>query len=305
MANFATPFASTGPRRNPTSDERANGFPCGAADQTLFNGMFHRLEAEIGNVITYAGLTPTDASFAQLRDAIVALISAATGGGETDDYILLSQAVSRLPFFPAVVSADGRINLTAPVTGTVRVPGNVDILHRGINLITTEETDFNTLASRTYHVRWNPEDGLVIKDLSDGTYNPTAASEASAVFDSTFDDMLIARVTTNSSNVATITGLANLSELFAEGNKQINPGDTAWQNAGTLDGITSYLPETLNWARTPRAWMRGGLNLTVEAGSAGGEVNMGVRVIDRYQLGVFWQRNTTPGGTYILWHAEA
>ena len=70
MADFATPFASQAGRRTPTADEKVNGFPCGPADQTLFNGLFHRLESEIGNVISYAGLTGSDADYAQLRSRL-------------------------------------------------------------------------------------------------------------------------------------------------------------------------------------------------------------------------------------------
>lgn len=214
MANFEVPFSNTGPRRSPTADEKANGFPCGAADQTLFNGMFHRLEAELGNLISFAGLTPTDADFTQVRKAVEALISAATGGGATADYVLLSQVMSRMPLFPEVQSTDGRINLTAPATGTVRVPGGVNILHRGLNLVTTVQTDFATVVSRTYHVRWNPTDGLSLKWLGDAGYNPGGLAEDNVAFDSTFDDMLIARVVTNSSNIATFTLLANKDRVF-------------------------------------------------------------------------------------------
>lgn len=304
MANFDIPFASTGPRRSPTSDEKANGFPCGAADQTLFNGMFHRLEAEVGGVISYAGLTPTDADYAQLRKAIVLLIAAATGGGETTDYLLISQASSRLPIFPEVMSTDGKINFTAPVTGTVRLPGGVDIMHRGINVVTSVQTDFATIASRTYHIRWNPTDGFELLHTANAIYNPEGLAETDPFFDSTYDDILLARVVTNAGNIATITPLANKAKLFAQGIKTFNPSDTAWQPVGTIDAITSYLTETIDWARTPRAWMSGGLNLTVEVGTGGGEVNMGVRTLSRYQIAPFWQRNSTPGGTHIAWMAE-
>ena len=208
MANFSTPFGNNSGRRLPTADEKVNGFPCGPADQTLFNGLFHRLESELGNLITHAGLTGSDADYSQVRKAIEALISAATGGGDVSNYLLMTQARTRLPIYPEVVSTDGKINISAPATGTVRVPGNVDLVHRGIFTVTSAETDFTTQANKTYHVRWNPTDGFTLNDLSSATYNPSAAAETSTVFDSTFDDMLLSRVVTNSSNVATFTKLS-------------------------------------------------------------------------------------------------
>jgi hypothetical protein len=243
MANFATPFAQTGPRRNPSSDERANGFPCGPADQTLFNGLFHRIESELNNVITYAGLTPTDADFSQVRQAIQVLIDAATGGGDTETYLTMSQAAARLPIFPEVTTADGRINITSPGAGTVRVPGGVGLRHRGIMLYNTAETDIVTVASRTYHLRWNPTDGFSLKWLGDAGYNPGSLAETDPSFDSTYDDMLLARVATNSSNVATITTLSNLVKMTNTASRDPSVGD-----AGADGVLTTF---NYNFARTP------------------------------------------------------
>lgn len=249
MANFTPPFSTTGPRRNPTSDEKANGFACGPADQLLFNGLFHRIESELNEIITYAGLTPTDGQLNQVRQAIQAMIAAATGGGEPEDYLLINQAAARLPFYPEVISSDGRINLTSPAGGTVRIPAGVNFLHRGIALKTTVQSDFATVNSRTYHVRWSESGGYVMRNLSDNAYNPDARAETDPLFDSTFDDMLIARVVTNSSNVATITNLANKDRLFAQFAKASI--ESATGSAGGWS-ILPWLTGVVDWARTPK-----------------------------------------------------
>lgn len=245
MANFATPFASSGPRRNPTSDERANGFPCGPADQTLFNGLFHRIESELANVITAAGLTPTDASFNQVQQAIAALIDAATGSGETENYLLMSQAIARLPIMPEVLSADGRINITSPANGTVRLPGGVNFLHRGINTQVTNQADFPTVSNRTYHLRWNPTDGFALKNVGDSGYNPDGLDETDAVFDTTYDDMLVARVVTNSVNAPTITKLANKTRLTFSGVK--DGAAHVFTSGSGNDGVRYSHTFTHNW----------------------------------------------------------
>ena len=55
--------------------------------------------------------------------------------------------------------------------------------------------------------------GFALKDLGDVAYNPAALAEDNPAFDSTYDDMLVARIVTDASNVATITNLANKDAL--------------------------------------------------------------------------------------------
>lgn len=248
MADFSTPFGSVGGNtRLPTEDERDDGFPCGPADRALFNGLFRRIEAELGAIVNEAEITPSDSDDTTVLQAILALIDAATGGGTADNYVLMSQARARLPFYPDVQHSDGHLNVTSPSTGQVRVPAGRVFSHRGIYSVTTIEEDFATLSNKTYHLRWNPTDGFSLNDLTDSGYNPTALAETNAAFDTTFDDMLVARVVTNSSNVATITNLLNRARLVSQ---------TTWRGAldheissswGTITGTAV----SLNWARAP------------------------------------------------------
>lgn len=243
------PFASDGGvARSPTTDEQAGGFPCGAADQELFNRLHQGVQAEFKAVLDAGGITGIEEDDTGLLQAIMALISAATGGGDTSEYILFTQAQNRFPIFPEVTTNNGIIIVTTPATGTVRVPAGASILHRGIGLYTSALTDFATTANKTYHVRWNRTDGFSLKDLADVTYNPAVLDEADESFDSTFDDMLVARVVTNSSNVATVTNLQNKASLdinvTLEGQNLRNANN---QFEKVLDFEAEF-----NWARTPR-----------------------------------------------------
>ena len=247
MANFNIPFGRDAERRVPTSDERQNGFPCGDLSQALFNGLFHRIESELGEVISGAGLTPTDTDFTQLRQAIQALIDASIGSGDTENFLLLSQASSRLPIFPEMLTSDGRINVTSPATGTIRLPGGISFMHRGISPLVTVQTDFVTTVNNIYHLRWSVSDGFQLRSLNDNSYNPAGLPETHQVFDTTYDDMLISRVITNSSNVATITNLANLPVLtdrdFIQGDDIRSPG---------VNAANFRFQRNWNWARTPK-----------------------------------------------------
>ncbi|MBX5094884.1 hypothetical protein HJB54_05155 [Rhizobium lentis] len=200
-------------------------------------------QREIMAVITAAGITGSNGDLTQLLQAIQQLIDAATGSGDTSNYVLMPAARARLPIFPEVLTSDGRIPVFAPSTGTVRVPAGYDFLHRGIFAITTVQTDFVTVANKTYHLRWNPTNGFQLKDLADGAYNPAALPEADFSFDSSHDNMLVARVVTSAGNVATIANLANKDRL------QLISEKTTWEeSAGTYPASPQI---TINFARTP------------------------------------------------------
>lgn len=251
MADFSPPFSSVGGvNRSPTVDEQSDGFTCGAADLTLFNRLFGRIEAELKAIQDEGGITGSEEDDTTVLQAIQAMIAAATGGGDTSQFVLFTQAQARLPIFPEVTTNNGVIAVTSPSTGTVRVPASATVLHRGIRSITTAETDFVTTSSKTYHLRCAISAGTLtfsLKDVSDGVYNPTAAAETSAIFDSTYDDMLVARVVTNSSNVATITNLINKNAY-----QTVLSGNMSVANPATLITATGTVTLTHNLARTPR-----------------------------------------------------
>lgn len=249
MADFDPPFAGSGERREPTTDEQASGFGCGAAQLPLFNWLLWALQSEVGEVIDFAGLTPNNGDMTQLRQAIQALISAATGGGDTSNFVLMTQARVRLPIFPDVQTANGHFSVITPSTGQIRIPSGVTFLHRGIFSVTTVQEDIVTDASKTYHLRWNPTDGFALKDLAAPAYNPGTLAETHASFDSTYDDMLLARVVTNSSNVPTITNLSNKNKLVSSTEAT---GSATRVTTGTLNDTIRYQNDfALNWARTP------------------------------------------------------
>ncbi|OWV94276.1 hypothetical protein ATY81_12560 [Rhizobium sp. R72] len=264
-------------------------------------------QREIMAVIDAAGIPPSSGDLTQLLQAIEALISAATGGGDTSNFVLMAAARARLPIFPEVLTSDGGIGVISPSTGQVRVPAGTNFLHRGIFNVTTVQSDFATAANKTYHVRWTPVAGFALKDLADVGYNPAALAEANVAFDSVYDDMLVARIVTNPSNVATITNLKNKARLVQSGEE--------------LQGFTSYEDElapsalaapdgavvNINFARKPIASLTGFTDVTVQQGNdtATKEVNIVVQSLSRYQIKAIYQRSADPGGGYVGWVANA
>ncbi len=208
-------------------------------------------QREIMAVIAAGGLTPSPGDLTQLLQAIQQLISAATGGGDTSNFVLMPQARARLPIYPEVLRTDGMIPVVSPSAGQVRVPAGIDFLHRGIFTVTTVQTDFAVAASKTYHLRWSPAGGYVLKDLADPAYNAGVLAEANALFDSGYDDMLIARVVTSPGNVPTITNLVNKARLFDAILVNENFTRTSSASAGG-NWVAPFSAISLNWARTPK-----------------------------------------------------
>jgi len=259
MADFSPPFGHTGSRRFQTGDENNSGFNCLEASRELMTGLQYGPQAEIGNVITSAGLVPTNSDFTQFRQAIELMIADAIYGldlpdtppdPDTSAFIRLNLARIRLPIYPIALTNSGRVGAYTPSTGIVRIPGGVWLLHRGIYQFSTHQVDLSTSPNKTYHLRWtydpNTTSGTyALKDLSDGTYNPGGLPETHVNFDSSFDDMLIARVVTTATNSPMVTDLVNSLDLsLVTTFSMLVARKVSWYE----EKNTSV---QLNWARTP------------------------------------------------------
>lgn len=193
-------------------------------------------------------------------DMLLKAIQAAT---VTIDAITKSQARANMPLHAEVLSADGRIGITGS-TGQALIGTTGAFVWRGLFRIdlasfAVGDRTFALAPNKTYHLRWHapgtgaatpvesfPNGRFVLRDLADGGYNPTAAAETSQIFDSTHDDVLLARIVTDASNVPTITRLANRLQLFHTERKT---GLGSAIGNGSLAFSSSI---TLGWGRTPR-----------------------------------------------------
>lgn len=161
-----------------------------------------------------------------------------------------------LPIFPHAFGS-GSLTVTGSVGSIVIGAGQV-FQHRGVFQISTDNYDlahrtFATVANKTYHLRWKYNSGtptFALYDVTDGTYNPGALAESSGTFDSTFDDMLIAKVVTDGGNNPTITALINRAFLGASA-ELVGDGTSYWISTGITAAVDYAV--TLNWARTPSA----------------------------------------------------
>jgi hypothetical protein len=222
---YKAPYGSSDPDASyvdrSTPDSRRGSVPPGKAVEAP--------QREIVNVIVQAGLTPDENDNTQLWAA-------------------LKHFFSQVPFYPECTTSNGKFDVSQPSAGTIRVPAGVTWTMRGArSFSTTEAVNLTTLANKTYHLRWTETLGFHLKDLANTSYNSSGspADETLAAFDSSYDDVLVARVVTNGSNVATITNLINKTKLAVLTNKRLAvTGALNWT-------VRVGSAITLDWARTP------------------------------------------------------
>lgn len=118
---------------------------------------------------------------------------------------------NRLPILPEVTTpTDNRLDFTDEGSGVVSIDSGQQWVMRG-NLVvdtddfTTEQRQFTTTASKTYHVRWDATNGLRYIDTTDATYNPSALPATHMSFNSTSVDVLLQTIDTDGSNVPTFS----------------------------------------------------------------------------------------------------
>lgn len=200
---------------------------------------------------------PCAARYSPSADAFLispwALKEAAEVSGTTGSYL-------NLWMYPEVKTNNGVLSLSSSSSGNLEVAVGGRIVHRGWREYLTDDyalaqRQFTTAANKTYHLRWSPANGFQLKDLSDNNYNPSSLTETNAFFDSTYDNMIAARIVTNGSNSLTITPLINKAELELLAEDLENA--TAPFNEGANFAIHKIVTFPINWARTPTPTVTG------------------------------------------------
>lgn len=85
MAKFNPPFAFDGKRRSTTPDEQEKGIPCRPFERDMWNGLFHDLQMELGNLISASGQEGSTSDLLQTAKAIQSgKLNYAVAGGTAD-----------------------------------------------------------------------------------------------------------------------------------------------------------------------------------------------------------------------------
>lgn len=196
---------------------------------------------------------------------------------------LASALAEKQPVYPEITSANAVFTF-AVAAGQVTIASGA-WQHRGlisydIAMFSAPEITFVTAANRTYHLRWHaPGTGLATPaanypigkfDLADLT--GATPGETDDSYNTTFDRMLCAKVTTNGANVPSVTPLKNMAVLKAKSSKTTYESGSSWAN---VPGMNT----TVNWARTPQVMLSA---FSVDAGTYTESVVGSIGTIDRY-----------------------
>lgn len=227
----------------------------GTAVQAVFlNGVLQQLRRAIRGM----GVAEDNSD-----DMLLKAIQAAQSG-------LVSEAAlfANMPVH-AFVGAAGTIAYSTG-TGQIVVATGQSIIRRGIRAYAMDDIilanrTFNTSASKTYHLRWYapgigratpaaswPAGRLYLEDLADGGYNPSSLAEANASFDSSYDNVLLARIVTNGANALTVTALINLPHLFADLSSFFDQSTPGMFSLSGNFALSCSHALGIGWARTPK-----------------------------------------------------
>lgn len=157
--------------------------------------------------------------------------------------------------FPHVLTEDNRLAVSDNGDGTVTLAEGQSFLHRGFFARSTDDLGggARTLAipaGALGHLRWrwtgpSTAPQLVFASLSDAAYNPGGLDEGDPAFDTTYDDMLIARIQRVGSGAPQITLLRNAAELLDE------ITDNAAMDAPNTNGSSREMSLVFDWSRRP------------------------------------------------------
>ncbi|MCP4133317.1 MAG: hypothetical protein GY754_20280 [bacterium] len=191
------------------------------------------------------------------------------------DKLSETQSTSYILNYPHILNDSNAIAITSG-SGRVSYGGGDSVVLVGKKM-ELPSFDFTTQASTTYHIRYTAAKGWSLNDLSGSGYNPSTLSETDTAFDSSYEDMLAARVVTDAGNSVTVTALRNKDRLQFTLNSEVGctafpPADSqphTYTAGRTLFGdvesgvrklvlrsnnyFSSSENITLNWARQPKA----------------------------------------------------
>lgn len=130
MADWEPPFANDNTaKRFQNATEALQGFGCGPVDLKLFDGLIHQIQAELGEVITWGGITHTNDRNTLVREAIQAKLTPFLKSVNSDiDGGVIAANGSRQFLLKMSNDIEWKLQLPAQPAGTSYLSAPVDIL---------------------------------------------------------------------------------------------------------------------------------------------------------------------------------
>ncbi|MCX4026913.1 phage tail protein [Endozoicomonas sp. SM1973] len=209
------------------------------------------IELKVDPSIVLASRSYVDEKFSQKTDAIDEDDSnkLATAKAVHDLHLKSKHHFLNMPIFPEILQENNKLKITQTENTLTIEPDQVFII-RGWNQINTSdysssERTFSFQQNKTYHLRWNMDNGFTLYDLEDSNYNSKQLPETDEIFDTQYDDMLCVLVKDGQ-----VTSLINRNILQYFYSGKLNSKDTSTTFDQYLN-ISGSLVFQLNWSRIP------------------------------------------------------
>lgn len=236
--------------------------------------------------------------------------------GDVSGPIKLNDTLRLNQTFPEIETADNKLTVTSSAGGIVLTGTGETWIWRGhrrfsVGAFLLADRTMAHTANKTYHLRWHaPGTGTATPEATypNGRFelaDMAGLTETNSGYDTTHDRMLIARVVTDESNVATITALANKSFFTFEGEVFLLSGDNAWENDTSPIDWSAGTKIEVNTGRRVVAIYQGLSDMVDIASTDGSNEESAAFAVtkDRYELNVFASRSNAPGGRWVVYGA--
>lgn len=224
-----------------------NGIVGTVAKATWFN----TIQRELAAIIQKFGGVLDPNNDRQLLDTInrITLVRA-------DPRVKGARPVGKIPYYPDILTPSATLAMSVQGDNSLCINPEQFFIWRGVWKINTSDYNlasrtFAFVANATYHLRWRASVGFELKNLQDAHYNPGALLETHTAFDTTYDDVLLARIITSDTNVPTITLLKNQHMLRTVWHSDDIPCWVGLQTNQVYHQTPAQAIYALNWGRCP------------------------------------------------------
>lgn len=216
----------------------------------------------------------------------------------------ITENIFNSPLYPEIFTESNKLELVHnSTTKTITIAENQEFWSRKSGLVSTSDYSatnrtFNYVSDKTYHLRWDHINGFRLLDLSDVDYNPGTLDGADVIFDTTFDDMLVADYSNNL--LSTLINCNDYHDQIYAFSIAIGLQDNVAGFEQNPANLTPTVTVNLNLSRIPKVSLSGQSDLYL-VGATASEVTFGCFAKSRKQLNVITQHSHFVGDGIGLW----
>lgn len=168
------------------------------------------------------------------------------------------------PIYPEIFTPNNTLQIIDNGDGTISIAEGQKFQIQDVVIDTAGRADltFPVTAGKTYHLRYSlngkpinnytPQpNSFYLVDVTDTNYNPNGVDESDSLFDTKYDDLLVAKVAVDTNGTVAITPLKNKARL-------IDNFTAYWTITQVISGdpdpskVNYNIEVPVNWGRKPK-----------------------------------------------------